>query len=1088
MHRVMHSKSREEATEMGLFDQFKDLFYTDKKADFLNGLYDLVHDDGRSGEGKDFSAIARIIARASAEDLEEFYTGRNASGKPILHVALEEGQLDVIAAYKLFLGFLPDDQRDKFLVNLLAAKDRDGNSGLTAALKNDRGDAIGAYRSLLDLLSPAERAQYCEKLLAAEDQHGIPGLVWAMGRKSENARSAYRILLEEFAEKKVHKRLNDLLTLLDFTTSPSLDNKNKQRADRSLTFEKPDDINVFHKMLDLVPADHLSKLLIYPSPLVLKNKDGDTGLCMAMKRGDVAVINAYKTVLARIPEQQRDSKLARLLAGADRHGTPCLCYAMQNGNADAIAAYGELLALLPPVLRSKYLVSLLEAKDQDETPALARALKNGHAAAITAFKECVKLLPPDLLNKHLVALLEAKDANGDPALARAMQRGHAEAISAFKGLVELLPLELRIRHLPNLLDASDINGQPALYLAMKYGNARAIIAFKGLVDLLPEQLRNAHLLGLLSAKDRKGIPALTIAMDNGNAACVTAYKELLGMLSEQERRQHLGVLLVGLQTHDDMPALFRGLLAGVADTVTAYLGLMDLIPEGCHGAIFKDIFSDAPNCKRSAYFDKEAFFNHLDNASHCSLLTCIDKIDSRHSDLRNELMAKWIGLFENFGSITAGQASSIIAICTSRSQYAENPVISHFIGTRLISPFISAGNTGKLMIGGRQLPLLINAVHNIVLGEQGGFLSSRPGTFMLENNGFFVQLIALCTNHPDPRTRNRAETLYDRYLSLPELQPHKAQLAIFGFEQGIRASGDSPQDRILNDDAAYLFARRHPNRRTYDGLLLSKDDIDGMLATDKIHNWSNVAFITEITDRNGQKEVRTVTNGAFSANDIYPQFDLFRTTFQLQYRQSGLLKLLNTLGLNYTNTEQDTSVRTRDYTKDFLDAFQARTSQTKLTTPTHKLTLHKIFGRLLANSSGDAWSLQSLPKLTDDHVRQILEIYRTPGSPRNTLNDARILFCLSAVFARLSSSSYFGQEYDSPDAIRVYAAALLNKARELNPAVCSGTTINSSLEKMLGLNGAFTCTAVLSGEMMAHAKSEPAFKQVLMAIKPMAWS
>jgi len=126
--------------------------------------------------------------------------------------------------------------------------------------------------------------------------------------------------------------------------------------------------------------------------------------------------------------------------------------------------------------------------------------------------------------------------------------------------------------------------------------------------------------------------------------------------------------------------------------------------------------------------------------------------------------------------------------------------------------------------------------------------------------------------------------------------------------------------------------------------------------------------------------------------------------------------------LKYTNNNGETGLLSQDYTDVFRHALSGRTSKTKLTDAGHQNTLRKTFGRFLTEPNRQIWSLQSIPTLTDAHIGNLLQNYRPLCGGASDFNDARILFSLAAVMANLSSSSYFGTEYDSPTAIRFYAA------------------------------------------------------------------
>ncbi|MCD6025968.1 MAG: sopA 2 [Solimicrobium sp.] len=82
--------------------------------------------------------------------------------------------------------------------------------------------------------------------------------------------------------------------------------------------------------------------------------------------------------------------------------------------------------------------------------------------------------------------------------------------------------------------------------------------------------------------------------------------------------------------------------------------------------------------------------------------------------------------------------------------------------------------------------------------------------------------------------------------------------------------------------------------------------------------------------------------------------------------------------------------------------------------------------------------------------------------------------------------------------LRAYATALMVKAFELAPAIFSDhlqvaeSNFIDWMQKLLGgrdINGKspFTCSAVLSGEMLSDAREQRKFNDILATIKPPAW-
>ena len=1134
LHKLVTTENRDRALDMGGFDQFKDLFYSHehKKKSFLTALYDHIHNNGGLGadELKDLSKVCQIIQSASFTELEDFFSGRDQSGRPLLHIALEQGQAKVITNYKIFLELLPThqrnallptlliaadqhgnpglavglehgntnaiiayksllellptEQRSMHLIRLLAAKKQNGDPGLALALINNKADTLLAYKWLLELLTPEQRINHLEQLLVAKDSYGVPGIVWALKGERADTFAVYKRMLDMITVKNDSGYLQNVLSVMNVVKYQSLFS--------ALINGDAEKVAAHGCVFDIVPAQLRSQLLM--GLLVAKDQDGTPGLTIALSNGYANAITAYKELLKKIPEAQRSPHLADLLAAKNQEGIPGLYMALQNGRAEAITAYKALLEMLPTGQRATHLLSLLSAKNKEGTPGLFMALQNGHAEAITAYKGLLELLPAGQRASHLHDLLAAKHKDGTPGLYMALQNGRAEAINAYKALLELLPAGQRAAHLPSLLAAKHKDGTPGLWMTLQNGHAQAITAYKGLLELLPASQRAAHLPGLLAAKRKNGTPGLYLALQNGHTQTITAYKALLELLSADQRTTHLPELLSVKRTSScNYPnGLQYALRNSSIDVIEAYEGLLALIPRAARWNVYSAIYL-------SGILDVDAVFNHLDNRSHRSILTCIDNIDNRYATLKMGLMVKFAQILlaaPSSKQVTVSQAESIIAVWGNNPHYAGHPVIFDAL-KKVINPVITAANSGKLSASDTLLGILLNRVQEISRNE-GGIWGNRKGTFMLENNGFFVQLMALCTNHSDGSVGRAAKLLYDQYLALPELAQHAKLLRKVFFCQGIRGTSDSVQEELVpldddklvplgDDDPAYLFVQT-TFRNPYDGLIISKQQINDMLNKETLCNWSNVGFITPLRQPNGSTALGLATTGAFKASTVYPQFPLFRTSFLSQSQLGGLNNFLRLLNLQYTNNSAEPVLPSKNYAPLFATALTERTASTKLTGDTDQVTLGKIFERFLTAPERPIGSLVSLPILSAAHVEQILENYMPIDGLANSLHNARVLFCLAAVMAKLSSSSYFGTEDESPTALRVYAAGLLKKAYEVDPRLCSAEMYRVFLEKLLGLNGAFTCTAALYEHMIKHAQHQTDFKQILLRIKPIAWS
>lgn len=99
------------------------------------------------------------------------------------------------------------------------------------------------------------------------------------------------------------------------------------------------------------------------------------------------------------------------------------------------------------------------------------------------------------------------------------------------------------------------------------------------------------------------------------------------------------------------------------------------------------------------------------------------------------------------------------------------------------------------------------------------------------------------------------------------------------------------------------------------------------------------------------------------------------------------------------------------------------------------------------------------------------------------------LYCtLAGIFAYYSSSHIFGMESQSPTALREFAVALLNRTLTLKKeegAFFDVSSIQNWKEVLLGLNGRFTCTAILSSTIFSFCKEN--CPNIYHTLVPLSW-
>lgn len=476
----------------------------------------------------------------------------------------------------------------------------------------------------------------------------------------------------------------------------------------------------------------------------------------------------------------------------------------------------------------------------------------------------------------------------------------------------------------------------------------------------------------------------------------------------------------------------------------------------------------------------DQWLNHLANSS--SLLRTIDSINDQHTNkegkvIKIDLMHQIIDSFQEID--TSSVHAALMDIWMKNPIYTNDEKICSFIQAKIVPKKIVAANTSMLITTGEpELQQLLNNVKNKVGNERT--------TFMLKNNGFFVQLMMLCTEnaiHAD--IKDQSVKLYEEYLNLPELADGKRHMEL----------NDGDISDTQDQGLAFVFYKKVGNINHH--LLLDKNQMQAMLKSAPAVDWACVYFV-----ENGE----TLSNQ--NLEKIFDLFSLFSPAYSFHLHRNRLPGLLKTINLDHRNESNNPVLLNKNYLPLIEDALNvhslyknnAKEDKYNLTRKPDQETLKQLFGPLLADNVylpvNDQVDMEAR-SISSAHFQALISALNLSSSP--TSEKARTLFCISAIFVRLSSSYFFGAENDSPEALRVYGAALMIKAYELDPSVfgidseTQKATFTGWMKRLLGGkdengNSSFTCTAVLSDIMFSHANKDPAIKKAMeTGIKPRCW-
>lgn len=326
---------------------------------------------------------------------------------------------------------------------------------------------------------------------------------------------------------------------------------------------------------------------------------------------------------------------------------------------------------------------------------------------------------------------------------------------------------------------------------------------------------------------------------------------------------------------------------------------------------------------------------------------------------------------------------------------------------------------------------------------------AEPGR-MISSNATFIQLIVLANKSGDKALEARAHQLYETYLRSEDITRY-TKVARFGSSKTRKVDW---KDIHANN---YIML---PASNLIIAILISHDKLERMLADNPEKPTKDSFYVYN-------------ASGSALIFDDYPlqefykkHYPLFEESLERPRRERKFAKLLKVI------IPWDEQIRDL-----FFSARGHIISQTKLTGDQYARRLREIF-TIWLRFSMDSETF----RLEEKHCNDILTVYGVSGeSPRE---QAKVLLSLATFFIKSASSQIFGTEEESPEAIRLYAYALMHKAYSLDSSIFRGSI--SDWSDILLEAGELP----QNSEMLARVMSECNkldFPEVLEKIMPPSW-
>jgi uncharacterized protein YjbI with pentapeptide repeats len=446
----------------------------------------------------------------------------------------------------------------------------------------------------------------------------------------------------------------------------------------------------------------------------------------------------------------------------------------------------------------------------------------------------------------------------------------------------------------------------------------------------------------------------------------------------------------------------------------------------------------------AAHRSRHLFLNHLANSGN-SVLSTIDSIDDKYEDLKLQLMSRVIDAVDASRrqlALLSDDLEAIRYILLKNKIYLKAQIVRSFILDVVLYKRIQDANIKAISFSGVELELLLPWAENRITDND---------RFHLENSGCINQILyhAAKEKYKDTQIGEDGKRLFNSYFKkFSQVTTHVEQVYLEPPQFGENFCFSSRDGRnVMAVDKAY-----------HEKFLLEKNENTTV-------NWPDFFYF----EKNDSGMYAAVEK--FELDTVFDNISIFKRLYLYDQGTKKFHLLLDQFQLS------------EDYHKHFRQAMKVKNYGTKFVELAQQEYLLTKFSPFMGLENTARTTIDSNIVVTDDHCNSIFETYGYRDE--SDKEKAILLFCLAAVFARYSSSYFFGTEENSPIALREYPLALLNKAYQLDNAVTN--QLGKYQDRFVGK--AFSCTAVLSGTMFSeiNEKSDPQYKKTLQRLKPPAW-
>lgn len=320
---------------------------------------------------------------------------------------------------------------------------------------------------------------------------------------------------------------------------------------------------------------------------------------------------------------------------------------------------------------------------------------------------------------------------------------------------------------------------------------------------------------------------------------------------------------VALNGFDFRLSNFRGKFLRVADLSNAQLpNLYSIVGSNFAGAKLDGATINLALPTNWADECLDRYLNHEANDDKSRLMT-INTIDDKYAALKLDLVRSLLEAIDKPTINLAPYRNNFLCLLTP--VFLGDEKIKQFLADRIIKPTIDQANSQPWV-----------GVSKNVCQAFLNYLESTDGFDLIANNGFFVQLILNSMSLNDEELKKKAETLYEKYLSYPSIQP-LTQQNDFG------AYGEHAVDWADPKAANYILANDSYR------MMITQNNLTAMLKPDKHTEWGQ--FFLFYYDVESNRWIDAENKKQTSLGAIFKALKIFDAPYQFAQRKVRFTKL-----------------------------------------------------------------------------------------------------------------------------------------------------------------------------------------------------